>query len=83
MQRKAERERIVTALEQGRTRLGLHLDLERGQRDQLLSDGRGDALDAVLCLMQAAWGQQRHGLGASRYGLPQQIDPLEGWIVSA
>ena len=38
----------------------------------------GDSLDAVLCLMQAAWASERPG-----YGLPADIDPLEGWIVSA
>jgi hypothetical protein len=34
----------------------------------------------VLCLVQAAWAA-RHG--APHYGLPQDLDPLEGWIVSA
>ena len=38
----------------------------------------GDRLDAVLCLMQAAWASQRPG-----HGLPAGVDPLEGWIVSA
>jgi hypothetical protein len=31
-------------------------------------------------LVQAAWAY-RHG--APRYGLPEHLDPLEGWIVSA
>ena len=82
-QRRQGRESIVAALEQGRTRLGLRLALVGRQRDELLDDGRGDALDAVLCMLQAAWGQNMHAQGSASYGLPARIDPLEGWIVSA
>ena len=35
-------------------------------------------LDAVLCLMQAAWASRQPD-----HGLPANVDPLEGWIVSA
>lgn len=69
---------IVDALLEGRTRLKLSLALEPGQHAALLDDASGDALDAVLCLVQAAWAAGRPG-----YGLPAQTDPLEGWIVSA
>ena len=69
-----------TALEQGRTRLGLRLKLTHAQHDALVDDASGDSLDAVLCLVQAAWAAQQ---GAPRYGLPEDLDPLEGWIVSA
>ena len=74
------RKDIVTALEIGQTRLGLRLKLTHAQRDAAVHDAGGDSLDAVLCLVQAAWAQ-RHG--APRYGLPDHLDPLEGWIVSA
>lgn len=74
------RKDLLQALEAGRTRLGLRLKLSHAQRDALADDGRGDALDAVLCLMQAAWAARQ---GAPRYGLPETIDPLEGWIVTA
>jgi len=69
---------IVDALLEGRTRLGLRLQLTGALRDTVLDDASGDALDAVLCLLQAAWSttQPRHGLSA-------HVDPLEGWIVSA
>ena len=50
----------------------------RAQRAALLDDGSADRLDAVLCLMQAAWAAERPGCG-----LPDDVDPLEGWIVSA
>lgn len=71
------RKDLVDALEQGRTRLGLRLKLSHAQRDDLVDDGSGDKLDAVLCLMQAAWASEQPD-----YGMPAQMDPLEGWIVS-
>jgi hypothetical protein len=74
------RKDLVTALEQGRTRLGLRLKLTHAQHDALVADASGDSLDAVLCLVQAAWAAQH---GAPLYGLPPDLDPLEGWIVSA
>lgn len=72
------RKDLLEALEQGRTRLGLRLRLSHAQRDALVADASGDRLDAVLCLMQAAWAA-----GQPNHGLPEDIDPLEGWIVSA
>jgi predicted RNase H-like nuclease len=74
------RKDLLTALEHGQTRLGLRLKLTHAQRDALTDDASGDALDAVLCLLQAAWAQTQ---GAPRYGLPQKMDALEGWIVTA
>ncbi|MEP7100442.1 MAG: DUF429 domain-containing protein [Burkholderiales bacterium] len=69
---------LIDALDQGRTRLGLRLKLTHAQRDDLIADASGDRLDAVLCLVQAAWASTR-----PNHGLPANIDPLEGWIVSA
>jgi hypothetical protein len=77
-ERRAAREAIVAALAAGRTRLGLSLHVPRGLRDIVLADGTGDRLDAVLCLMQAAWASTRPD-----FGLPAGVDPIEGWIVSA
>ena len=72
------RKDLLEALEQGRSRLGLRIRLTAAQRDSLADDASGDALDAVLCLVQAAWATQQPG-----WGLPAGVDPLEGWIVSA
>ena len=72
------RKDLIEALEQGRTRLGLRLRLTHAQRDALAADASGDELDAVLCLVQAAWAAREPG-----HGLPADVDPLEGWIVSA
>lgn len=74
------RKDLITALEHGKTRLDLRLKVSHAQRDALADDASGDSLDAVLCLLQAAWAAQQ---GAPRYGLPPQMDPLEGWIVTA
>jgi hypothetical protein len=72
------RKDIVDALEQGRTRLALRLKLSHAQRESLVADASGDTLDAVLCMVQAAWA-----MGQQDFGLPEGTDPLEGWIVSA
>ncbi len=81
--RLVQRLSLIDALEQGRTRLGLRLKLTPAQRDHLASDPQGDRLDAVLCLMQAAWGHQRLADGDPRCGLPLDVDPIEGWILTA
>ena len=77
------RKDLITALENGQTRLRLQLKLSHAQRDALVDDARGDHLDAVLCLLQAAWADARHAEGDALYGLPLDMDPLEGWIVTA
>ena len=77
------RKDLITALEQGRTRLGLQLKLSHAQRDALADDGSGDSLDAVLCLLQAAWAERAHAAGDARYGMPADMDALEGWIITA
>jgi hypothetical protein len=70
-QRKAARERIVKALP---------IATSRRLKQELVDDGSGDSLDAVLCAVQAAGGWRRR---KSRYGLPARIHRCEGWIVSA
>ena len=72
------RKDLVEALEQGRTRLGLRLRLSHAQRDELVADASGDRLDAVLCMLQAAWAAERPG-----HGVPEGVDPVEGWITTA
>lgn len=77
-QRIARRE-IVDAIKRGLPhdiRVKFSSVLER----ELLDDGSGDSLDAVICALQASWGHRR---GAPGYGLPEHVDPVEGWIVSA
>ena len=78
-QRHAARADLLDALmASGSARLGLRLALEAAPRDLLLADAQGDLIDAVLCLLQAAWAASQPG-----WGLPVSIDPVEGWIISA
>jgi hypothetical protein len=72
------RKDLLDALEQGRTRLALRLRVTHAQRDELVGDASGDRLDAVLCMLQAAWA-----CGRPDFGVPSGVDPLEGWITSA
>jgi hypothetical protein len=77
--RRDARRRLVEALEQGRHRFGLSVDLG-AVRDACIEEPMADRLDAVLCAVQAAWAWQRRDAG---YGLPRHRDRCEGWIVGA
>jgi hypothetical protein len=59
---------------------GVTLYLRPAQHDAVVADASGDKLDAVLCMVQAAMAQQCHEQGDMRYGLPTDMDTLEGWI---
>lgn len=74
------RRRIVSSLssERCRERYGLTVELNRTDRERLIDDATGDLLDAVLCALQAAWAARQ---GPPAYGVPDNCDPLEGWIV--
>jgi Protein of unknown function (DUF429) len=80
------RKDLADALDTGRAPLlaqaGLRIKWSHAQREAAVDDASGDHMDAVLCLLQAAWGWQQHQLGHPQYGLPD-FDPLEGWIVTA
>ena len=76
--RRQTRAAMLAALRVGRTRLGVSLATTSEQHQALLVDNSGDLIDAVLCLVQAAWASQQ-----PRYGLPAEVDPVEGWITSA
>jgi hypothetical protein len=78
-QRKQARADIVAALESGEVAgIGLRLVVDAAMRQDLIADASGDTLDAVLCLIQAAFASRR-----ADFGLPDQVDPIEGWIVGA
>ncbi|MBL8287945.1 MAG: DUF429 domain-containing protein [Rubrivivax sp.] len=75
-ERRAAREEMLAALERGRSPLGLALRLGASERAAIVADASGDLIDAVLCLMQAAWAERQ-----PRHGLPEVVDGVEGWIV--
>jgi len=71
------RERLLKEADQ---MLGLRLELPDRTAREAVEDPTGDVLDAILCVLQAAWAAQR---AAAQYGLPDRMDPLEGWILTA
>jgi len=78
-ERRAARRTIVAALEAGAPRLDIRVSFARpALRKQLVDDASGDALDAVLCTVQAAWAATQ-----PNYGMPKRVPQPEGWIVSA
>ncbi len=42
----------------------------------LINDPTGDTLDALLACVQAAWASRQDS-----FGIPVEVDALEGWIV--
>ena len=75
--RRSAREAIVAGVESGADRFGFALVASPALRASLVDDASGDRLDAVLCLVQAAIASRR-----DRYGLPGDVDPVEGWIAA-
>jgi acyl-CoA synthetase (AMP-forming)/AMP-acid ligase II len=77
---------ILAGMEAGSTVIPISPDAGPRERDHVLGDSgatqlddaSGDRLDAVLCLVQAAWATAQPG-----YGMPGDVDPVEGWIVTA
>ncbi|MBM4022218.1 MAG: DUF429 domain-containing protein [Planctomycetes bacterium] len=76
-ERATNRRRIVRGLIAGTAGLAVQLELSDHWRRRLVADGSGDLLDAVICGLQAA-----HAVLLPDYGLPHDLDPLEGWIAS-
>ncbi len=68
---------ILAALVAGAAGLAVKLDAAATLRRRLVADPAGDLLDAVICGLQAA-----HASGLPGYGLPETLDPLEGWIAA-
>jgi len=71
---------LVDALVHGTHRCGVPLRIADGLRAAAIEDASGDTLDAIAACSQAAWGAMRSD---SNFGLPDAVDPLEGWIVTA
>ena len=76
-ERQLAREAILRALCLGQAGLSVRLHLDAHWRGLLINDGSGDLLDAAICALQAA-----HASRLPNYGLPIDMDPLEGWIAS-
>jgi hypothetical protein len=57
---------------------GIQLELDSDLADVCIGDATGDHVDAVLCAIQAAWAYSQRD---HKYGIPNDVDRLEGWIV--
>lgn len=60
------------------TYYGLRLAIPDILIDTLIKEPMGDALDAFLCAIQAAWVYTQRD---NNYGIPSNCDTSEGWIV--
>lgn len=76
--RKAARERIVRAMLEGDVATDLVAELPDPLARCAIDDASGDTLDAMVCALQAAAAARQADTG---WGLPDRVDPLEGWIV--
>jgi hypothetical protein len=74
-ERAANRRAILRALVAGKAGLDIRLEITPAWSRRLRADGSGDLLDAVICGLQAG-----HAAALPEYGLPADLDPLEGWI---
>lgn len=79
-ERRDARAAIVAGLESGRHPMACPVRLPAVLRARCIDEGSGDVIDALLCAVQAAWAWQRRDAG---WGLPADVDPVEGWIVGA
>lgn len=79
--RRAAREAIVASLERGDYGFDDRpVVLTPEMRQRLVDEPGADRLDAVLALVLAAWALTRQ---ETNWGLPAEMDSLEGWIVGA
>ena len=80
IQRSRARKKLVRKLQTDdiHRSYGVIVDLSRGIQQRMAEEHTGDALDAVLCAIQAASGQLSPDC---RFGIPADADPVEGWIV--
>lgn len=74
-QQRAAREELLGRIRHAGADVG---GLEVDAPDDLAVDPGADHLDALLCSIQAAWAYTRRAHG---YGIPDNADMLEGWIV--
>src|SRR3712207_3003063 len=77
---RAARERLVAGLgsEALREAYGFVVEMDRSWERQFVRDPSADALDSLLCAVQAAWAYTRKD---KDYGVPPECDPNEGWIL--
>jgi hypothetical protein len=78
--RRSARETLLAGLESAVLRevYGFAVEMDVHWKEEFVSDPSADALDSLLCAVQAAWAYERRDEG---YGVPPECDPDEGWIL--
>ena len=79
-ERRSARETLLRGLESAVLRdvYGFAVEMAAPWREEFVSDPSADALDSLLCAIQAAWAYEKRDEG---YGVPPECDPDEGWIL--
>ena len=79
-ERRSARETLLAGLQSATLKEAYGFVVEMGSRwrEEFVRDPSADALDSLLCAVQAAWAYMKRGEG---YGVPPECDPNEGWIV--
>jgi Protein of unknown function (DUF429) len=79
-ERRSARETLLAGLESALLRevYGFAVEMDARWRDEFVQDPSADALDSLLCAVQAAWAYEKRDEG---YGVPPECDPDEGWIL--
>jgi hypothetical protein len=79
-ERRSARETLVTGLASTTLRqiYGFAVEMDDHWREEFVADPSADALDSLLCAIQAAWAYLERD---ESYGVPPECDPDEGWIV--
>jgi Protein of unknown function (DUF429) len=79
-ERRSARETLLAGLESAALRevYGFSLEMDDPWRDEFVGDPSADALDSLLCAVQAAWAYLKRD---ENYGVPPECDPDEGWIL--
>ena len=79
-ERRSARETLLRGLESAFLRdvYGFAVEMDARWREEFISDPSADALDSLLCAVQAAWAYENRD---EEYGVPPECDPDEGWIL--
>jgi hypothetical protein len=79
-ERRSARETLLAGLESAVLRevYGFAVEMGVRWREEFAQDPSADALDSLLCAVQAAWAHEKRDEG---YGVPPECDPDEGWIL--
>ncbi len=79
-EQQAAREKLVAGLRSPvlEEAYGFVVEMDKVWEERFVSEPAADALDSLLCAVQAAWAYSRR---TTDYGVPPECDALEGWIL--